>query len=168
MSSNMLSELDECLKELPKLLQDRDKWESLLIDLYPPVIHRLFLKLSDDRTIVLHKIFPCDPGEKSLMHSHSWPFVVKIIEGGYEMGVGFSKDRKDPPPAIYTTRVKPDDIYEMTSSDVWHYTKALNNHPSYSVMLIGKRWRERLAQNNDPLSIDQRNELFDYFDAKFN
>jgi hypothetical protein len=163
----MTNELNALLPKLPELLKDQSKWESLLIDKYPPTIYRLSLKLSDDHTLILHKLFS-DPNEPAYIHSHSWPFAIKIIEGCYEMGVGFSADRSITPPIIYKTMIKAGDTYEMTSSDVWHYTQPLTNQPSYSIMLVGKRWRERLAQNNSPLSDDQRKQVFDYFINKPN
>jgi hypothetical protein len=63
------------------------------------------------------------------------------------MGVGFSSDRHIIPKIIYKTNIKAGNSYEMTSSDIWHYTNILSDQPSYSVMLIGQRWRPREAQN---------------------
>jgi hypothetical protein len=159
----MIEELENLISYLPFFLQDEAKWDSLLIDKYPPVIYRLSLKLTDDRTLILHKLFNCE-GQQALMHSHSWPFAIKVVEGGYGMGVGFSSDRNHPPQALYKQMIKSGDTYEMNSSDVWHYTKPLKHtEASYSIMLVGNRWRERFAQNNDPLTDQQRREVFDYF-----
>jgi hypothetical protein len=108
----MIQELENLISYLPFLLEDEDKLDSLLIEKYPPVIHRLSLRLTDNRTLILHKLFHC-AGQHALMHSHSWPFALKVIEGGYEMGMGFSADRNQPPQATYKTLVKPGDTYEM-------------------------------------------------------
>ncbi len=159
-------ELQTHLLKLPGYLSHPQRWQSLLINKHPPVIHRLSLKVATDRTLILHKVFPCHR-QSAYMHSHSWPFALKIISGGYEMGLGFSDNRNQVPPAVYTTLVKPGDIYEMSSSQIWHYTKPITDQPSYSVMLIGERWRERQAQNHSPLSHDDKTHLLTYFKTKF-
>lgn len=162
----MRTELDYLIKDgISDLFDDVNNWGSLLIDKYPPVIHRLYRKISDNRTVMLHRLFhsgddPC------LMHSHSWPFAIKIIDGGYEMGIGFSKDRNVTPPTISQMLIKEGDMYDMTSSDIWHYTKPLTNYESHSIMLVGNRWRERKAQNNDSLPEEVKLELFNYFKSK--
>lgn len=161
----MINELNKYLKMLPELLEDEAQWDSLLIDKYPPVIYRLSLPVTDELTLVLHKLFPCPVDSDAYIHSHSWPFALKIIRGEYEMGVGFSTNRKEPPPIIHKIIIGSGTVYEMSSSDIWHYTKPLSNEPSYSVMLIGKRWRPREAQNIAPLSVEQRKEVFDFFRA---
>jgi len=164
----MIAELKDEIKNLPQYLSQPEKWTSLLIDKYPPVIHRLQYKISDTRSLLLHKLYNCE-GEHALMHSHSWPLAVKVIEGGYEMGVGFSNDRSQVPVPVFTSFVKPGDYYEMINSKCWHYTKCSDEVKySYSILLIGPRERERLAQNNDPLSEEQIKELFDYFNKIIN
>jgi hypothetical protein len=163
----MIKELENLLPSIPLLLENEEAWGTLLINKYPPTIHRAFLKLSDDRILLLHKLFNTQH-EHALMHSHSWPFACKVIMGGYEMGVGFSEDRNQPPQSVFTSVIKTGDIYEMLSPDVWHYTKpAENTEYSYSIMLIGKRCRERKAENNSPLFTTQKNELFSWFKAYY-
>ena len=165
----MIQELEQIIAhKLTDLLQQAEKWDSLLIDHFPPVIHRLSYKLSGTRTLVLHKMHNCE-GSKALLHSHSWPLAVKIVEGGYEMGIGQSEpdqDRDCAPIKLTESLVKPGDVYEMLDSRQWHYTKCLpETKYSYSIMLIGPRRRPRKALNNNPLSEEQRKSLFDYFAA---
>jgi hypothetical protein len=159
-----IAELEYEISRLKEYLQDPHKlWSSLLIEKYPPVIHRLSLKLSITRTLVLHRLFKCQ-NTHAYMHSHSWPFAIKVIEGGYEMGVGFSSRRNVTPSVTYTTYVGAGNSYEMCSSDVWHYTKILEPvQESYSIMLIGPRQRPRYAQNNFPLNVEQRAAIFTFF-----
>lgn len=95
-----LLELEQEITRLGDYLQDQTRWQSLLIEKYPPVIHRLSFLLSPTRTLVLHRLFSC-PGAHAHMHSHSWPFALKVIEGGYEMGVGFSSQRDVTPSPVY-------------------------------------------------------------------
>lgn len=156
----MLQELLELEKKLPEFLQDETQWDSLLIDKYPPIVHRLSRKISDDRTLLLHKIYETD---QPYMHSHSYNLAVKCIKGSYETDIGFSQDRKIIPKPIYKHFVKEGDSYEITSSDVWHTTKTLNGLPSYSIVLIGGRQRGRLAQNIGKLEQKHINELLDFF-----
>ena len=124
------------------------------------MIHRLSLSISSDRTIYLHHVHPCD---HAYMHSHSWPFALRVLEGGYEMGVGFSTDRSSPPQAVHTIDVGPGTMYEMVSPDVWHYTRPTPGMDSFSVMLVGPRIRPRLALNNSGLSTSQFDTLMDRF-----
>lgn len=97
------------------------------------------------------------------MHSHSWAFALKIIEGGYEMGLGFSASQDIAPEAILTICLQAGDMYEMTSSDVWHYTKCIEHVESWSVMLVGPRWRKRKSVNNELLNEMEQAEMFNYF-----
>lgn len=158
----MIKELTQILPQVPDLLLDKESWGSLLIDKYPPVIHRMSYKLSETRTLILHRLFHCK-SEKAYMHSHSWPFALKIIQGGYEMGIGFSSNRNVSPAALATVYLKEGNTYEMTSSDIWHYTKPVEHAESWSIMLIGPRWRERKASNNLPLNEFQKDEMFNFF-----
>lgn len=154
---NLLHELVGIEEHIEEYLKDESMWESLLVDKHHPVVHRLSLKLKDDRTLILHKIHPSND---SYFHSHSWFFATKILEGGYEMGLGVSSDRDVPPSVSTIVTIRSGDSYQIWNSDVWHYTKA--TVPSYSIMLMGPRLRERRAQNNSPLSSKQRRDLFDY------
>ncbi len=159
----MINELKSLLPYVPDFLKKEEQWGSLLINKYPPVIHRLSFKISETRTLLLHKLFNTKD-EKALMHSHSWPFALKLLKGEYEMGVGFSKNREEVPKSIFTSFVKTGDFYEMLTPDIWHYTKPTKETDfSCSVMLIGERSRERKAENNLPLSLAQKKEMFDWF-----
>ncbi len=159
----MIKELQNILPSIKSMLADPAHWDSLLINKYPPIIHRVSLKLSTSRTLLLHKLFNTNK-ETAFMHSHSWPFACKVIEGEYEMGVGFSFDRNAPPESLFTTFIKPGNIYEMVSPNMWHYTKPTENTKfSYSILLIGERCRERKAENNSPLPADQKEELISWF-----
>ncbi len=158
----MIEELQNLIIQIPNLLLLHET-DSLLINKYPPIIHRISIKISDNRTLFLHKLFNTN-SERALMHSHSWNFACKVLQGEYEMGIGFSSDRNKPPTSVYTSFVKAGDIYEITSPNVWHYTKPTSDTPySYSVMLIGERHRERKAENNEKLSKYDKEELLSWF-----
>lgn len=158
----MIGELKKILPSLPELLKS-DKWNTLLINKYPPIIYRLSLRLSDSRTLLLHKLFNTEH-EQAFMHSHSWSFACKVLHGEYEMGVGYSEDRNNPPQSTFTSFVKAGDYYEILSPNVWHYTKPTKHTEySYSVMLIGERCRERKAENNLPISQLDKDNMMSWF-----
>lgn len=159
----MIRELNSILEYLPNLIK-LQSWNTLLINKHPPIIHRCSLQIAPDRTLLLHKVFHTN--EQPLMHSHSWDLACKVLQGEYEMGVGFSSDRNIIPPSIYKTIVKFGDIYEMTSSDIWHYTKPLTPY-SYSVILIGERTRERRAENILPLPAKDKVDMMKWFATYF-
>lgn len=76
----------------------------------------------------------------------------------------FPSIHSNPPQPIYKTIVKSDDTYKMLSPYIWHSTDVDNtNVCSYSVMIIGPRWRDRLAVNNDPLDQDDFDHIYNYF-----
>lgn len=158
----MITELKSLLPNVPGLLKS-NAWDSLLIDRFPPVIHRLSLRLSENRTLLLHKLFNTGDAQ-ALMHSHSWDFACKVLFGEYEMGVGYSEDRNKPPTSVFTSFVREGEVYEILSPNIWHYTKPTRTTPfSCSVMLIGPKHRARQAMNNSPLSPAQRDDVLDWF-----
>lgn len=150
--------------DIKGLLNSESCWDSLIIEAFPPVIHRLSYKIDENLTIFLHKLFNTN-GQKALMHSHSWDFAIKVLKGGYEMGVGFSNDRNIIPEANYVSYVKDGDIYSMTDEKIFHYTKPILNDVSYSIMVVGPRKRERKALNNNKLTKDQVKKLIEEFKA---
>lgn len=156
----MIEKLKNHLKDIPLLLRSNN-WDSVLIENYPPVIYRLSTKIDNENSIYLHKIHHTN--ENPYIHSHSWPFACYVLEGGYEMGIGFSTERNKIPEIISKIIIKPKQFYEITSSNLFHYTKAFESKPSYSIMLVGKRWRERESKNNKKLNEEQLKEMFSYF-----
>lgn len=158
----MINELNKIIPKIPWLLKNKS-FDTLLIDKYPPIIYRLSLKISNNRTLFLHKLFNTG-NDLALMHSHSWKFACKVLQGEYEMGVGFSEDRNKPPQSVFTSYIKSGDCYEMLSSNMWHYTKPTKNTKySYSVMLVGERTRERKAQNNSPILLSDKKDMILWF-----
>lgn len=159
----MIDRLKYHLDRLGLYLDKRDQWTSLLIEKYPPVIHRLAFKISDDETLMLQRILPVKNSE-AYIHSHSWPFSCYVLAGGYEMGMGegSENDRTADREIITTTlKIVPGTFYEILSPRVFHYTAPKVD--SWSVVLAGKRIRERKAENNESLTESQREAIFDYF-----
>ena len=118
---------------LPDLLLDESGWQSKLIDYYPPKVERLWRQDGDYR-IALHRTHPCKEGS-SLWHPHSWPAAMRLIEGTYEMGVGFGDN---PSPSALGAKVflAAGSSYEMTHPHGWHYVRPVGQE-CYSVMVTG-------------------------------
>jgi len=146
---DMLTKLHEAEDALPDLLREGvDAWESLDIDYEPPRVCRLWRQWGDFR-ILLHHIELCG---KALFHPHPWPSAVRVINGTYEMAVGFAESDwqkagrnfegfgyEGPRGPLEVARIVlgKGAQYEMTDPNGWHYVKPLFGS-SLSVMVIGK------------------------------
>src|SRR5262245_32103375 len=93
----MLDVLEAFEKELPRLLADEGAWQSLYVDSHPPVVERLWRPWRAGRAY-LHRIHPCGPGE-ALFHPHPWPSAMRVLEGEYEMAIGYGSGVVPPPVA---------------------------------------------------------------------
>jgi len=123
-------------------------WHSLYINYHPPVVERLWRQLGDHR-VYLHRIHPCTP-EQALFHPHPWPSAIRVLEGSYEMGIGYGKGI-DPPPVACKILANTAFCYEMIEPDGWHYVRPINA-PSLSLMVTGKPWEREAPRSNEPLS----------------
>lgn len=56
----MIQELELLIPKVKTLIQDKNNWNSLLINKYPPIIHRLSYKINQDRTLLLYKLYNCE------------------------------------------------------------------------------------------------------------
>lgn len=116
-------------KILPDLLVKPDEWNSLFVDYETPFVKRLWHQLTPNIRILLHEIHPC---ENPYWHNHSWASAMKILNGEYEMGVGFSfnseiPSEKEALKIVFTNG----GYYEMLSPKQWHYVKPINE-PTYT------------------------------------
>ena len=147
----MLEALARAEAELPTLLQDKAGWNSLDVDYEPPRVERLWRTLSltgqlpfeRPYRLYLHRIHPCS---KALYHPHPWPSAIRIVNGGYEMGVGYGSGQ-EPPPIAARMHLVSGSSYEMEDIDGWHYV--LPSVPNLSIMVTGHPW-ERWAPGPDP------------------
>src|SRR5918993_824089 len=118
----MLDVLARLEAELPAMLADEASWQTLDIDYHPPRVERLW-RPWDDYRVSLHRIHPCGPSD-ALFHPHPWPSAMRILEGTYEMAVGYGKGESVPP--IAARMIASGDFrYEMTDSDAWHYVRPI-------------------------------------------
>lgn len=162
----MLDVLASVESDLPALLLAETSWQGLLIDYHPPVVERLWRPWHDYR-ISLHRIRPCSASE-ALFHPHPWPSAMRILEGEYEMAVGYGKGDITPPIAARMI-VRGDFRYEMTDPDAWHYVRPING-PSWSVMVTGKPWSRSAPRPEKPLvelGREQRQALLAFFRSRY-
>lgn len=135
MHHRFLQILKDVEKELPRLLKMTDRWSTLDIDYESPRVERVFMQHGDLR-ICLHRIHATE--EKVLFHNHPWPCVMRVLDGVYEMGVGYSSDGKMPDVAA-TFFLSAGSCYEMVDPNCWHYVRPITP-VSYSLMISGKPW----------------------------
>lgn len=161
---DLLRELDAACAELPRLLDDADGWSTMDVNYEPPRVERLYRARGDAR-VSLHRIHPCD---EALYHPHPWPSAILIVDGEYEMGVGWGKGTTKPPEAarlVLTTGAR----YEMIDEDGWHYVRPLKV-PSLSVMVSGAPWTRQSpgkGLKHPPLSPSTKAELLEKFRGYF-
>jgi hypothetical protein len=160
----MLDILEQAEKFLPVLLSQPTLWQGLYVDYHHPYVARLWTQWGENR-ISLHKIYHCQRKE-ALFHSHPWPQAAKILQGGYEMGVGYSQDPKSEPPLATRLFIKAGSAYEMTDPNGWHYVRPIHE-PSFSIMVTGKPWpTNEIAHekpNLRPLTSKEKAELLTLF-----
>lgn len=136
-SGHMLRALRHAETNLADYLSDVDGWKSLYIDYEPPTVLRLWRTIDGGgHRLYLHRILPC---ETALFHPHPWPSAVKVLEGAYEMNVGFGAGI-DPPNVASTLILRPGSAYEMIDPDSWHSVRPLQR-PSISIMVTGIPWK---------------------------
>jgi hypothetical protein len=162
----MLDVLAGVERELPALLRDDTRWQSLYVDYHPPTVERLWARWGEYR-VFLHRIHPCGPGE-ALFHPHPWPSAMRVLEGEYEMAVGFGPGMAVPPVAALMV-ARGDFRYEMTHPDSWHYVRPLGK-PTLSVMVTGKPWARESPRSTKTLATlrpEQVAELLHLFRAGY-
>jgi hypothetical protein len=162
----MLDVLAQVEADLPELLQDERVWQSLYVDYHPPTVERLWTAWGEYR-VYLHRIHPCERAQ-ALFHPHPWPSAMRVLEGEYEMAVGFGAGTEAPPVAALMT-ARGDFRYEMTHPDSWHYVRPLGG-PTLSVMVTGKPWGRDAPRSNRPLRplrAEQAAELLRLFRAAY-
>lgn len=152
---------------LPTLLHTPEAWQTLDVDYEPPRVERLWAQLGDNR-LYLHRIHPCERGQ-ALYHPHPWPSAVHLVEGTYEMAVGYGSGDEHPPHAT-TMVLAAGTKYEMLDQDGWHDVRPLGG-TCLSVMLAGKPFvggtRRGQKPKLNPLSEAVKFDLLQRFIAHF-
>lgn len=162
----MLTVLYEIEHQLPKLLKDRSHWQSVLVDYHAPFVERLWMPVGSYR-VYLHKIYPCDASQ-ALFHPHPWPSAMRIVDGEYEMSVGYGKGMIVPPTAA-TMILSTGSCYEMIDPDGWHYVRPLGK-PTLSLMVTGTPWKRESHKSTKqlyPLAENVAEELLRGFSSYY-
>lgn len=133
---------------LPHLLTNESLWHSLFVDYAKPYVERVHMNWNGLR-INLHRISTCETHE-ALFHPHPWPSAMRILEGSYEMGVGYSTTDEVPPTAA-TLVLTPGAAYEMVDRNGWHYVRPLTDY-SLTLMVSGEPWDRISPKSSYPLS----------------
>jgi len=169
MNKTLIEKLQQIEKvKLYNLLCDASQWNSLFIDYHKPHVERLWCQLGNYR-IFLHFIHACEK-EESLFHPHLWPSAIHVLEGEYEMGVGFGEGIEEP--EIFSTIMSKGNMYyDMSHRDGWHYVRPIQGVTS-SVMLVGKSWDREMPTANEVeelnnLHNDRVSIMLEYFKAKY-
>lgn len=136
--------LIEVLKTLEKtellgMLDDPTIWKSVDIDYHPPRVKRLWASWGKYR-VNLHVIFPCT-AEEALFHPHPWSSAVHILNGRYEMVMGYSPgpETEENVPKLATIEFQGAAYYDMPHKDAWHSVRPIGKC-CYTIILTGPKW----------------------------
>jgi|SRR3989344_1310943 len=161
----MLKVLEKAMNQLPKLLKDKGKWESLLIDYDTPLVERLYTNLQNPYRLYLHAIHPCKK-RKAFLHPHPWPSAIYITRGKYVMELGYSESLVAPK-KTHEVVLSAGSYYEMIDPDQWHSVRPIDEE-SQSIMVSGRVWNRDMPKNPKkrlgPLSEVNKGCLFTDFE----
>lgn len=146
-SGFMLDKLNEALLLLPSILNDRNAWDSLIVNRRKPHTYRVFTTLPNGLRLCLHKFDPCHTHE-AFSHPHPWPGAFVLLQGSYKMSVGYScMGREDERPVNVSTFIlKKHSSYEIVNPLTWHSVIPLET--TYTVMINGEPWSDEVAHSS--------------------
>lgn len=133
----MLNVLDLAIQELPDLLVDRSKWDSLIVNRRKPWTYRVYSQLSNGMRVCLHRFETCHTHE-AFSHPHPWPGAFMILQGSYKMNIGYSVDRTSPMNDVMTTVMGKWSKYEIVNPLAWHAVSPLET--TYTIMVNDTPW----------------------------
>lgn len=156
------------------LLNSSDVWNSIKVDYHHPYVERLWTDIEDYR-LSLHVIHRCEMTE-SLYHPHNWPSAMHILDGIYQMGIGYNKKGLHTEPSDISTLTTFENhgemYYEMVEKDGYHYVKP-SSDVCHTIMLSGIPWGTGSPKSDKPLtelSEERKEEIrkwfLDYFNHK--
>jgi hypothetical protein len=144
------------------LICDPSIWKSVDITGKLPHIERLWCQLGKYK-LSLDFIHPCKR-EEALLKIQLCPSSTHVIEGQYEMGIGFGNES----PKIYTTILTSGGMYyEVSNKDCWQYIRPIS--VCSSVTLHGESWGEETDEQDTfaYLHNDRVYTMLEYFKGKF-
>lgn len=164
---DMINVLVECEKHISALLEDKERWRSLMVDYKPPHLMRLFTQVGKVR-INLHYFFPVidevskeeltayDVGyDENLYHPHGWASCMRILCGKYEQWLGFAtgKGIDNVPQKTLHLVHNIGDAYAMNHPWLWHQVILTNQEPVLTLMVtyIPPNWDQDAPASTQPL-----------------
>lgn len=152
--------------QLKTLLVDpATEWHSLKVRYETPHVDRVWTALPDGSRLNLHRIYPC---EEPLLHPHPWPSAVVVVDGSYQMEMGYQGVLVDH--SVGTVLLTVGSAYEMLNPDGLHSVRPVGG-PSLSIMLTGKPWPSSGRTHpgkgiqHDNLAPKDMQDLFERFTA---
>jgi len=168
---DMTNVLVECEKHISALLEDRERWRSLMVNYKPPHLMRLFTQVGKVR-INLHYFFAastdvleeCDVTDvtaydvgynENLYHPHGWASCMRILSGRYEQWLGFATGRgidMVPQKTLHLVH-NTGDTYAMNHPWLWHQVIPTNQEPVLTLMVtyIPPNWDQEAPLSTQPL-----------------
>lgn len=143
----MLDKLEALMPDIENLLDDKNGWNSLVINRRRPITYRIFRQhpVFDKYRICLHKFDPCHQHE-ALLHPHPWPGAFIILKGRYLMELGRSDDRFLKPNHVSTLEMVTGSAYEITDPLTWHSVIPLET--TFTIMLNSEPWTKDVAHRD--------------------
>lgn len=135
--------LDSACQIAHRALEFPEDWDSLVINRRKPYTYRAFYQSGNYR-ICLHRFETCDEAE-AFLHPHPWPGAFRILQGGYKMGVGRSKDRESSPSKVAEFVMNKGSAYLIDDPLTWHAITPIGE--CYTIMVNGAPWARDYAHN---------------------
>jgi len=86
---------------------------------------------------------------EALFHPHPWPSAMRVLDGEYEMAIGYGTGAT-PPPVACLLIAGNNFRYEMTDPHAWHYVRPLGA-PTLSLMVTGAPWQPSAPKSRPEL-----------------
>lgn len=145
----MLKVLAHAMFNLPKFMDRKSEWSSLIVNRRKPWTYRAFTNFThegENFRLCLHRFEICDE-EESFLHPHPWPGAFCILQGSYVMNVGCSIDRHSKPNSVAKLRLAAGSNYAITNPLTWHSVTPLQE--CYTVMVNGKPWNTETVAHTE-------------------
>ena len=145
------------------LLSKPAEWNTLLVNYHPPIVERCWAQIGNYR-IYLHFIHKCE-SQDALFHPHPWPSAMHVLNGKYEMSLGFGPGIVEPEKMCTILLENGGAYYDMTHIDGWHSVRPVDGVCA-TVMLVGKPWgREQVevTEKPQPFSEDRKLMMLRFF-----
>lgn len=134
----MLDKLHQIMVQLPDMVLDIERWDSLIVNLRKPHTYRVWT-MEGDLRICLHRFELCD-SEEAFAHPHPWPAAFKVLEGHYRQTIWTSatldSDKGRRPVADMVAG--PGFEYSIESPLTWHNVQPIevDGHKSHRAVGI--------------------------------